>query len=105
MEIFFYLLAIYGLAFFIKNSDGPFDFMSDIRNYLMQNSFVGVFFYNLFSCMFCIGMHCGYIIYFLANESYAWNMFSMVAWSFAGGGFSFIMNSFVEYLISRTYSN
>lgn len=103
MELMFYLLSIYGFAFFLKNSDGPFDVMVKLRNSLMQNSFVGVFFYNLFSCMFCLGLHCGYIVYFFSNEWYNWNVFSMAVWAFAGGGFSFITNSFVEYMTSRTY--
>jgi len=104
MELTFYLLAIYGLAFFLKNSDGPFEVMSSVRNALMQNSFFGVFFYNLFSCMFCLGFHCGYVVYLFANEIYDWNVVSMLVWAFAGGSFSFVTNVLVDYLTSRTYA-
>jgi hypothetical protein len=104
MEIVFYLLSIYGMAFFLRNSDGPFDLMSKTRSHLMQNSFVGVFFYNLFSCMFCLGFHCGYMMYLFANHVYNWNLTHMMTWAFAGASFSFLVNVVVDYLTSRTYA-
>lgn len=94
MNIVLYLLAIVGLSFFIKEMSGPFDLMSRLRNWLMTNKYVGVFFYKLFSCYFCVGCHASWIIYLLSND--AWSIKECLIWVFAGGAVSFIINLIVE---------
>lgn len=84
-------LAIYGLAFLIKDSDGPFDIMATMRNRLMRNKYVGVFFFKLFECYFCVGCHCGWIVYLLSHESYKWQFF--ILWTLAGGIISLMMSA------------
>ena len=96
------IFSIYGLAFFIKESDGPFDLMSRLRNYLMRNQYVGVFFYKLFSCYLCVGTHCGWIIYLLYNKNYAWNLF--IIWALAGGAVSLILDALLDKLKSNSES-
>jgi hypothetical protein len=90
------LLAIYGLAFFIKDSSGPWGIMSWIRSILIRNKYVGVFFYNFLLCYFCVGTHCGYVVYLLSTPMSQWTINGFVLWSFAGAAFSFIMNSIIE---------
>ena len=90
IETIITLFAIYGLAFLIKDSAGPFDIMDKIRIWLMGNKYVGVFFFKLFDCYFCVGCHCGWIVYLLSHESYKWQFF--VLWTLAGGIISLIMN-------------
>jgi hypothetical protein len=85
------LLAIYGLAFLIKESAGPFDIMDWLRNMLMRNKYVGVFCYKLLSCYFCVGCHCGWIVYLLSAESYSWQFF--VLWTLTGGVVSLILDA------------
>ena len=99
------LLAIFGLAFAIKELDGPFSIVSSIRNKLMNNKFVGVFFYELFSCYFCVGFHCGYIVYLLRTSFKDWHFGYLILWSFAGGIFSILMNTLLEYLINKKEDN
>lgn len=89
-----YLLSIYGLSFFIKESSGPFHIMSRLRNWLMTNAYVGVFFYKLFSCWFCTGCHASWIIYLLVND--VWSFKECLVWIFAGGAVSFIINAVIE---------
>lgn len=57
------ILSFYGLTFFLKESE----IFAPIRSRLIANKYLGVFFYGLFSCAFCIGCHSGYIIYFIRN--------------------------------------
>jgi hypothetical protein len=90
METLIYLLSIFGLAFLIKESDGPFDIMLHLRNMLMRNKYVGVFFYKLLECYFCVGCHAGWIIYLLQMNNF--NLYSLIIWTLAGGSFSLIFS-------------
>ncbi len=90
------ILAIFGLAFLIKDSNGPFDIMSNLRRALMQNKYVGVFFFKLFECYFCIGCHCGWIVYLLSHEHYSWQFF--ILWTLAGGTISLITDALLSKL-------
>lgn len=94
MEYILYLVAMYGLSFFIKETPGPFDLMARLRNWLMTNKYVGVFFYKLFSCYFCVGCYSGWIVYLLANDH--WKTKDCLIWMLAGGAISFIINAIVE---------
>jgi hypothetical protein len=83
------LLAIFGLTFGLKETDGPFGIMNWLRNKLMNNKYVGVFFYQLFSCYFCLGCHASYIVYLLQTPHTNWSIFDCIIWIFAGGIFSY----------------
>lgn len=98
MTILIPILAIFGLAFLIKESSGPFDIMDWLRNTLMRNKHVGVFFYKLFSCYFCVGCHCGWLVYLLSAESYSWQFF--VLWTLAGGVISLTLDALLTRLRS-----
>ena len=90
MNILIALLAIFGLAFTIKETSGPFDVLDKLRGLLMRNKYVGVFFYGLLSCYFCVGFHCGWIVYLLSENNYTWQFF--VLWALAGGTISLIID-------------
>lgn len=90
METIISLLAIFGLAFAIKESDGPWSIMSWLRNRLMANKYVGVFFYKLLSCYFCVGFHCGWIVYLLRGINYNFQFF--ILWGLAGGVICLILD-------------
>jgi hypothetical protein len=96
MNFILCLLAIFGLAFLIKESDGPWGIIAWLRNKLMKNKYVGVFFYKLFDCYFCVGFHCGWIIYLLSSDKVLWNFF--ILWGLAGGCFCLIINSLLSKL-------
>lgn len=55
------LLVIISLTYLIVNIEGPFGIFSKIRNLLLNNKYVGVFFYKLLSCYFCSGFWSGII--------------------------------------------
>jgi hypothetical protein len=84
------LLAIFGLAFLIKESDGPWGIMAWIRNQLIRNKYVGVFFYKLLSCYFCVGFHCGWIVYLLQEKEFAWQF--LILWGLTGGVICLILD-------------
>lgn len=86
------LLAIFSLAFLIKESDGPWGIMAWIRNRLMSNKYVGVFFYKLLDCWFCTGTHAGWIIYLIATPFYKLDARSFVLWALAGGAICYIIS-------------
>jgi hypothetical protein len=96
MEIIIYILSIYGLAFAIKDASGPWGIMSLIRNRLISNKYVGVFFFELFECYFCVGFHAGWIVYLLSQDSWALNYF--ILWALAGGVVSLILDGAVAQL-------
>jgi len=98
LETIISLLAIYGLAFLIKESAGPFDVMDKTRSWLMRNKYVGVFFFKLLDCYFCVGCHCGWIVYLLSHETYSWQFFTL--WTLAGGIISLMMSELLERLRS-----
>jgi hypothetical protein len=101
MEIIIYLLAIFGLAFLIKESDGPWGMMNWLRNRLMQNSHVGVFFYKLLSCYFCVGFHCGWIVYLLSVDSSRWEWQFFILWGLAGAAISLIFDGLLTRLTAQ----
>ena len=74
------LLAIYGLVFFLKDSY----IFAKPRHYITKINF----FLELFSCSFCLGFHCGYLIYLLSNPL---NITGIILWGFAGACFSLIV--------------
>lgn len=90
------IFSIFGLAFFIKESDGPFDIMNKTRNYLMRNNFVGLFFYKLLSCYFCTGCHAGWVVYLLQMSRF--KLSEMILWSFAGGVVCILLDSIISKL-------
>jgi hypothetical protein len=91
----FLVFAIFGLAFLIKESDGPWGIMAWIRNQLIRNEYVGVFFYKLLDCYFCVGCHCGWIVYLLSAPAFSWQFF--VLYTLAGGA----INLTLEAVLSR----
>jgi len=98
MNLVISILAIFGLAFLIKESDGPWGIMSWMRNKLMANKYVGVFFYKLLSCYFCVGFHCGWIVYLLQADSYKIQFF--ILWGLAGAAVSLILDGVVAKLLT-----
>lgn len=97
LEAIIIVCAIYGLAFFIKETSGPFDIMDRLRNTLMRNQYVGVFFFKLLSCYYCIGCWCGGIVYLLSAETFKWQF--LILWTLAGGAISLIFNEIRGWLL------
>lgn len=90
--------AIFGLAFLLKESDGPWGLISRARNLLLTNKHVGVFFFKLLDCYFCLGFHCGWITYLLHESHYSVQFF--ILWGLAGGMISLTFNSLLSKLSS-----
>lgn len=99
LETIICLLAICGLAFTLKDASGPWGIMSLIRNKLITNKYVGVFFFNLFECYFCVGFHAGWIVYLLSQNNWSINFF--ILWGLAGGVLSLIMAGLLSSLSPR----
>jgi hypothetical protein len=97
MELIISIFAIYSLAFLIKESDGPWGIMAWLRNHLIRNQYVGVFFFKLLECYFCVGCHCGWMVYLLTAETYKLNFF--ILWTVAGGGISLMLETIRERLL------
>jgi len=96
IDLLICVLAIYGLAFLIKDSDGPWGIMNWMRRTLMGIKFVDVFFFKLFECYFCVGCHCGWIVYLLSHHTWHWQFF--ILWTLAGGAISLIMDALLARL-------
>jgi hypothetical protein len=90
------ICAIFGLAFLLKESDGPWGLIGKGRNLLLTNKHVGVFFYQLLDCYFCLGFHCGWIAYLLHEHHYSLQFF--ILWGLAGGIISLTFNALLSKL-------
>lgn len=90
--------AIFGLAFLLKESDGPWGLIGRARNILLNNKHVGVFFFKLLDCYFCLGFHCGWIVYLLHESHYSVHFF--ILWGLAGTMISLTFNSLLSKLSS-----
>ena len=91
-----YIFAIFGLAFLIKESDGPWGIMAWLRNKLMTNKHVGVFFYKLFACYFCVGFWAGIVIYLLSQETWKFNL--LICWGLSGGVICLLIDALLSKL-------
>ena len=91
LETIITLFAIYGLAFLLKDSAGPFDVIDKMRIWLFKNKYVGTFFFKLFDCYFCLGCHCGWMVYLFSPEPFTLQFF--ILWTLAGGAISLILNA------------
>ena len=96
MEIIICLLAMFGLAFLIKESDGPWGIIAWLRGFVMRNKYIGTFFYKLLDCYFCVGFHCGWMVYLLHEQSYKWQFF--ILWGLAGATISLILDALLSKL-------
>ena len=83
LEAIIIICAIFGLAFLLKESDGPWGLVALFRGWLFRQPAVGVFFFKLFDCYFCLGFHCGWIVYLLAEDH--WHLQFLILWGLAGG--------------------
>lgn len=81
--IFLELLSSVGLTFMLGQTDGPFNLFLYFRSWLFRNKYFGVFFYKLFDCNFCLGMHCGWIMYLINKHFSNLNFFDLITFSLA----------------------
>ena len=99
IEVIMCLAAIFGIALFVKDMDGPFDIMNKTRLTLFGNKYVGVFFYKLMSCYFCLGTWSGVIVYLLHNHLKNIHWEDMIVWGFGGAVISLVSNLLIGKLI------
>lgn len=96
MNIIILILAIYGLAFVVKQADGPWSLIGKWRNWMMRLPLIGVQFYKLLDCYYCTSFWTGLGIYFLSQESYklSWAL----CWGLAGGTIGLILDGVIAFL-------
>lgn len=97
MEIIINILAIYALSYFIRNLSGPYNLFSLFRNKLMTFPLVGVFFYKLLDCPWCLGFHSGYMVYILESGA-DFKIKYLILWGLVGSSVVAIIDSIMEYL-------
>lgn len=90
MDILISIFAIFSLAFLIKEIEGPWGIVSTARNWVMNNSVVGVFFFKLLECYYCLGFWCGIAIYLLSQNE--WHAKLLICWGLAGAAISLIFS-------------
>jgi hypothetical protein len=100
MNVIISLLAIIGLTYVIQQASGPFGIISKTRNALMQNKYVGVFFYQLLSCPFCTGFWSGVAVHCL--QASAWEVKETIIWGLTGASTSLIMDAILNRLWKET---
>jgi hypothetical protein len=96
MDLIIAVLAIYGLAFLLKESDGPWGMINWFRRTLFNLPWAGVFFIKLFDCYFCLGCHCGWVVYLLSASMPSWHFF--ILYSLAGGTICLLIDALFSML-------
>lgn len=92
------ILAVYSLSFYIRNLSGPFNIFGIIRNSLMRLPWLGVFFYQLLDCPWCLGWYMGCAIYLLQSMQFSINL--IILWGLAGSAIVAFLDVIYDYLIS-----
>ncbi len=96
--IIIYILAIFSIAFFIKEMDGPFGIMNWIRNKLISSRHCGVFFYKLLNCFYCSGCWSALIVYLIHINYHQWKLNDSAIWFFSGGATCLIISAILNKL-------
>jgi len=89
MEVLLMLLCIAGLAFTIKQVDGPFDVFSKLRNLVARVPVVGPLFFHLLTCDFCLGFWASAGVYLVLNMG-VWSCGEFMVWAFGGAMFNVV---------------
>lgn len=90
------LLSAFGLAFALKQTDGPWDVVSKWRNLMMRIPIIGPQFYKLLDCYYCTGTWTGIIIYLLTPGAHTWQF--LIIYGLASGAGSLILSAILERL-------
>lgn len=93
------IFVIYSISYFIRNLSGPFNIFGIIRNKLMNIPSIGVFFYELLNCPWCIGFHCGYLQYLLTFDSFKFNDF--IFWGLAGSSIVYLLDKLDDFILNK----
>lgn len=96
MSLVVALLAVFGLAFALKEAEGPWGMMSRLRQKLFACPALGVFWFKLLDCYFCTGFWCGMVVYLLVGDPIKWNWVPI--WGLAGGAVSLILDGLLTRL-------
>jgi hypothetical protein len=90
------IFAIYGLYFGVTQTNGPWNIVSNWRNFMIRIPWIGVQFFKLISCPYCAGFWSGLAIYFLTQQCYTlpWSL----CWGLTGGAVCLIFDVVVNYL-------
>ena len=92
--IVFYLLAMFALGMLVRNIPGPFEVFDKARIALLQNEFVGAFFYKLLSCPICVGWWCGIAVYLLQFNSFS--IRELIMWGLVGSAVVFVGDELLD---------
>jgi hypothetical protein len=88
MEIVLMLLCIAGLAFAIKQVEGPFNLFDKFRNLVARIPVLGPMVFHVLMCNFCLGLWASVGLYLATNAIGTWSMGDLVVWAFGGGMFN-----------------
>lgn len=94
MDVLIYAFAIVGLAFILKETDGPWGLVALARNKLLANKHVGAWFYKLLDCYVCLGFQCGWIVYLLSAEPFRVQF--ILLWGLAGAGIGLTLSMLLK---------
>lgn len=96
MHVIIMLLAIFGLVFALKETEGPWGVMSWMRHKLFSCKLLGTLFFKLLDCFFCTGFWCGIAVYLLATEHIKLTWIPI--WGLAGASISLILSAVLDRL-------
>ena len=94
MSNLFLIFSIYSIAYILRNLAGPFNLFDKLRIFLFNNKLFGVFFFELFSCPWCFGFHCGYIVYLLFTNNIL--IKEILLWGLVGSFITFVFDQLFD---------
>ena len=82
MTEFLLILTIYTVSYAVRHLSGPFGIFDRARRWLLAGKLTGVFTFELLSCPWCVGFHCGYVTYLCFGNNI--DIASVVQWGLIG---------------------
>lgn len=96
MFVFFVcLITSLSITYAVKNLNGPFNMFGIFRNFLFKIPILGVEFFSLFECSYCVGFHVGWITAMLFN----FNIQNILAMGFIAALCSLVLEMWIDSLL------
>lgn len=75
------ILVAISIAFLLKELNGPFDIILKFRTLLFHNKYVGKFFFDMFTCYYCLTFHTSWISSLILLNNFDIKLTLMLAFS------------------------
>lgn len=104
LQAILYICSMFSLSVLLKEMDGPFNLITRTRLWLFRQKYVGVFFFDLFKCYYCVGTYSGVFVYLLHQRFHHIEIIGMILWGLTGAIVS-LMGDVILGVLARSNNN